>query len=300
MTPFKPLVVAVLLSVSALSTPLHAADSPTPTVPASTTQASASTEAARTQALLDRAEAHLRAQGDPALASLSRAGEFQDGELYVYVIDTAGNFLASAGTSSSLIGRNVRELTDSDGRHFIREILEGAETKSSGRVDYRWFNPMRGKSEPKIASYRRVGDRILVVGYYTPEASFELAKSMLWRAVHELKTHGEDAFERFNNLDGGFIQDDLYVFVVGLDDETVYAHGGSQRLVGRKAGDFVDASGKPFIRDMIALAKNKGEGDIFYSWRNPISLKVENKHAYIVRVGKYLIGAGAYTGQQAR
>ena len=300
MTPFKPLVVAVLLSISALSTPLHAADSPTPTVPASTTQASASTEAARTQALLDRAEAHLREQGDPALASLSRAGEFQDGELYVYVIDTAGNFLASAGTSSSLIGRNVIDLTDSNGRHFIREIVDGAKTKPSGRVDYRWFNPMRGKSEPKIASYRRVGDRILVVGYYTPEASFELAKSLLWRAVHELKTHGEDAFERFNNLDGGFIQDDLYVFVVGLDDETVYAHGGSQRLVGRKAGDFVDASGKPFIRDMIALAKNKGEGDIFYSWRNPISLKVENKHAYVVRVGKYLIGAGAYTGQQAR
>ncbi|EPZ14931.1 hypothetical protein M622_17485 [Thauera terpenica 58Eu] len=295
MTPFKPLVVAVLMSVSTLSTPLHAADTST-----ATATASASSEAARTQALLDRAEAHLREQGDPALASLSRAGEFQDGELYVYVIDTAGNFLASAGTSSSLIGRNVRELTDSDGRHFIRDILEGANTKSSGRVDYRWFNPMRGKSEPKIASYRRVGDRILVVGYYTPEASFELAKSMLWRAVHELKTHGEDAFERFNNLDGGFIQDDLYVFVVGLDDETVYAHGGSQRLVGRKAGDFVDASGKPFIRDMIALAKNKGEGDIFYSWRNPISLKVENKHAYVVRVGKYLIGAGAYTGQQAR
>ena len=295
MTPFKPLVVAVLMSVSTLSTPLHAADTST-----ATATAAASSEAARTQALLDRAEAHLREQGDRALASLSRAGEFQDGELYVYVIDTAGNFLASAGTSSSLIGRNVRELTDSDGRHFIRDILEGANTKSSGRVDYRWFNPMRGKSEPKIASYRRVGDRILVVGYYTPEASFELAKSMLWRAVHELKTHGEDAFERFNNLDGGFIQDDLYVFVVGLDDETVYAHGGSQRLVGRKAGEFVDASGKPFIRDMIALAKNKGEGDIFYSWRNPISLKVENKHAYVVRVGKYLIGAGAYTGQQAR
>lgn len=300
MTPLKPLVVAILLGVSALTSPLHAADSSTPTAPASTAAAPASAEAARTQALLDRAEAHLREQGDPALASLSRAGEFQDGELYVYVIDTAGNFLASAGTSSSLIGRNVTDLTDSNGRHFIREILDGAKTKTSGRVDYRWFNPMRGKSEPKSASYRRVGDRILVVGYYTPEASFELAKSMLWRAVHELKMHGEDAFERFNSLDGGFIQDDLYVFVIGLDDEIVYAHGGSQRLVGRNAGEFVDANGKPFIREMVAIAKNKGEGDIFYTWRNPISLKVENKHAYIVRVGNYLIGAGAYTGQQAR
>ena len=101
MTPFKPLVVAVLMSVSTLSTPLHAADTST-----ATATASASSEAARTQALLDRAEAHLREQDDPALASLSRAGEFQDGELYVYVIDTAGNFLASAGSSSSLIGRN--------------------------------------------------------------------------------------------------------------------------------------------------------------------------------------------------
>ena len=63
MTPFKPLVVAVLMTVSTLSTPLHAADT-------STATASASSEAARTQALLDRAEAHVRAQGDPALASL--------------------------------------------------------------------------------------------------------------------------------------------------------------------------------------------------------------------------------------
>ncbi len=297
MTPFKPLVVAIMLAVSALTNPLHAADTSAPTTPTSTLSARASSEVARTQELLDRAEAQLREQGDPALASLSRAGDFQDGELYVYVIDTAGNFLASAGTSSSLIGRNVSDLTDSNGRHFIREILEGARTKSSGRVDYRWFNPVHGKSEPKTASYRRVGDRILVVGYYTPQASFELAKSMLWRAVHELKMHGESSFERFNSLDDGFVQDDLYVFVVGLDDEMVYAHGGSPRLVGRKAGEFVDANNKPFIRDMIVLAKDKGEGDIHYTWRNPVSLKVENKHVYIVRVGKFLIGVGAYTGQ---
>ncbi len=297
MTPLKPLVVAILLGVSALTNPLHAADTPAPAVLTSTPTAPASSEAERTKALLDSAEAYLREQGDPALASLSRAGDFQDGELYVYVIDTAGNFLASAGTSNSLIGRNVRDLTDSNGRYFIREILDGAKTKSSGRVDYRWFNPVHGKSEPKTASYRRVGDRILVVGYYTPQASFELAKSMLWRAVHELKMHGEEAFERFNALDGGFVQDDLYVFVIGIDDEKVYAHGGSQRQVGRKASEFVDANGKPFISDMIALAKDKGEGDIRYTWRNPISQKVENKHAYIVRVGKYLVGTGAYTGQ---
>ena len=49
-----------------------------------------------------------------------------------YVIDTAGNFLASGGSSMTLIGRNVTDLTDSEGRHFMRTILEGAKAKSSG------------------------------------------------------------------------------------------------------------------------------------------------------------------------
>ena len=39
MTPFKPLVVAVLMSVSTLSTPLHAADTSTATATASATAA---------------------------------------------------------------------------------------------------------------------------------------------------------------------------------------------------------------------------------------------------------------------
>ncbi|MCK0508069.1 cache domain-containing protein [Aromatoleum anaerobium] len=238
----------------------------------------------------------MREKGEQGLSTFSQAGEFQDGNLYVYVLGMDGKFIASGGSSAALIGRNVRELTDSDGRPFFREILDGARTIKSGTLEYRWYNPVRNRAEPKIATYHVVGDRILVVGYYAPNASIELAKSMLWRAVHELKVHGERAFERFNSLDGGFVQDDLYVFVVGLEDELVYAHGGSPRQVGRKAGELVDAKGKYFIREMIALAKSKGEGDVHYAWRNPANLKVENKHSYIVRVGKYLVGAGAYAG----
>lgn len=250
----------------------------------------------RTQALLDRAEQHLRDKGEQALATFSQSGAFQDGDLYVYVLHTDGRLIASGGSSAALIGRNVRDMTDSDGRHFFREMLDGAKSGGTGTVEYRWYNPARNRAELKVATYRAIGDRILVVGYYAPNASVELAKSLLWRAVHELKVHGDRAFERFNTLNGGFVQDDLYVFVVGLEDELVYAHGGSPRQVGRKAGDLVDAKGKYFIREMIALAKSKGEGDVHYAWRNPANLKVENKHSYIVRVGKYLVGAGAYTG----
>ncbi|WP_128106547.1 hypothetical protein [Azoarcus sp. DN11] len=63
--------------------------------------------------------------------------------------------------------------------------------------------------------YRKVGEVILVAGYYEPHASFELAKSLLWRAVHDLRQHGDRALERFNDLNGGFVQKRSYVVRVG-------------------------------------------------------------------------------------
>lgn len=293
MTPLKTLVLAMMLGSAVLTAPAIAADN-APTVAAAS--ARQGDEGARTQALLDRAEAHLREQGEQAMASFSRAGEFVDGELYVYVIDTQGNFLASGGSSTTLIGRNVIDLTDSEGRLFIRELLGDAQSRTSGRIEYRWANPVTGRNEPKIATYRRVGDRILVVGYYAPNASFELAKSLVWRAVHALKVSGESAFTRFNDLNGGFVQDDLYVFAIGIEDGIVHAHGAQPRQVGRKAAELTDTKGRHFLLEMIDIAKRQGEGEISYTFRNPLTLKNEAKRSYVVRVGNYLVGAGAYAG----
>lgn len=262
--------------------------------PAGAAGDAAATDAARTGALLDRAEAHYRAQGQKALPAFSQGGEFRDGELYVYALDRDGVMLSSGGSSAALIGRNLRDMTDTDGKAFFREILDGAKTRGSGVVEYRWFNPADGRTEHKVASYRAVGDAILIVGYYVPRASFELAKSLLWRAVHEYKQHGDRAFARFNDVGGSFVQDDLYVFVIGLDDQVMYAHGSAARLIGRKVGDVRDASGKLLVREMIDIAKKKGEGELRYAWRNPATQKIEPKRTYIVRVGDKLIGSGAF------
>lgn len=286
------LLIALTLGLAVPALPAHAIDGV-----ASVQRAQQSAEgSARAEALLDRAERHLAEKGDEALAGFSRAGEFVEGELYVYVIDTQGNFLASGGSSITLIGHNVTDLHDSEGRAFIREILDGARAQSAGRVEYRWHNPSTGRNEPKIASFRKVGERILIVGYYTPFASIELAKSLLWRAVHQYKVQGETAFARFNNLNGGFVQDDLYVFVIGLDDEMMYANGGHPRLVGRKSGELTDTRGKRFVREMIEVARTKGEGEVEYTWRNPLTQKVEEKRTHVIRVDNYLFGSGAFTG----
>jgi cytochrome c len=271
--------------------------SPCSTIAAQAAAAGVSTtaaDAARAQALLDYAISHYKAKGEAALAAFHRVNDFRDGELYVYVLSADGVMLTSGGSSSALIGRNVRDLRDSEGKQFMREILDTAAAKGSGVVEYRWLNQQHAKIERKVAYFRNVGDRILVVGYYAPHASAEQAKAMLWRASHELKQYGAKAIDRFNDLNGGFVQDDLYVFVVGLEDRRMHAHGGQPRLVGRNVAELADPQGKPIIRQMIEIARTRGEGEIDYLWKNPVTGGEESKRTYFRRVDGYLVAVGAY------
>jgi cytochrome c len=137
------------------------ADAATPTANA----AASAEDAARAQALLKRAVAHYKDIKDPALADFSRPGEFVDGELYVYVVSTAGVLLASGGPSSSVIGRNVADQPDALGKPFFREILDKAQGSGSGTVEYVWLNPADNKVERKVAYFQKVDDRIIAVGY---------------------------------------------------------------------------------------------------------------------------------------
>ena len=129
--------------------------------------ATASTvDAGRAQALLQRAVALYKEIKDLALANFSPKGEFVDDLLYVYVVSTSGVLLASGGLSSSWIGSNVVDQQDAVGKPFVRELLDKARKNGSGTVEYHWLNPATNKTDRKIAYFQKVGDRIIVVGYY--------------------------------------------------------------------------------------------------------------------------------------
>lgn len=289
----RPLLLAAGVLTGAGLIPHGRAAEPSPRAPVA---AVANPDIARTEALLDKAEAFYRENGQRAHAAFSRSGEFQDGELYVYVLDPAGNFLASGGSSVNLIGRNVRNMPDARGKPFFREILDGARTRRNGLVEYHWLNPRSGLTERKTARYRVVDDSILVVGYYSSRGTPEQARALLWTAVHEFKQHGERAFERFNDLNGSFVQEDLYVFVLDMDSQVIRAHGGMPRMIDRPVGELTDATGKPFIREMIQAARARDEGRLDYAWRNPLTHKMERKQTWFVRVGQQIIAVGAYAG----
>ncbi|TVO63568.1 hypothetical protein FHP89_13935 [Denitromonas ohlonensis] len=282
-----PLVLAGVLSMP-LSPVLAAADTGAPTT-------SQPAEAARARALLDRAVRHMMSAGDRALSAFSRAGEFTDGDLYVYALDTRGVLLASGGASYSFIGRDMLDYRDPDGKPLFAEILDGALKHGGGSIEYRWLNLQRGTVERKIAYYQAVGSRILAVGYYAPRATPEQAMSVLWRAVDELKRNAPAAaFAAFNDINGSFVRDDTYVFVVGITDRRMHAHGAMPRLIGRNVAELRDVDGKQIIDQMLNIVSTADAGGLDYKWRNPVTGEIEKKHTFVRRVGDYMVGVGYY------
>lgn len=256
--------------------------------------AASSEDAARAQALLQRAVAHYKDVRDSSLSDFSRNGKFVDGELYVYVVSTAGVMLASGGPSSSVIGRNVADQPDALGKPFFREILDKARTNGSGTVEYRWLNPVDNKVERKVAYFQKVGDRVIAVGYYVPRATPAQAQALLARAADAIRANPGKAIDAFNTLRGPYAEDDLYVFVVDLRDKRFRAHGADRRLIGTDTLSLRDPNGKPIGQEITAAVAERDQVEFDYAWPNPVTGKVENKHTFLRKVGDLLVGVGYY------
>jgi cytochrome c len=282
---FKVIMSGLLLS-ALLINPIYASGNPASHV---------ESESNRAQVLLDRAVSHYQANKDRSFATFSQMGEFVDGELYVYVLGTDGVMLASGGSSSVLIGRNVATMKDSEGKLFFKEMIATAKSNGSGSVEYHWLNRAKFRSEQKTTLFQKVGERIIAVGYYIPRATIDDASALLKKAAHAVKNDSEKAFVAFNDLNGDYVQDDLYVFVVGLNDQKFRAHGISPQLVGSDAMVLLDTNGKPIIQEMVSIVQAKSRGEIDYVWLNPVTGEIENKHTLLRKVGNFLVAVGFYT-----
>lgn len=247
------------------------------------------------KALLEKAVARYQRAGDKAFAEFSRQGEFVDGEHYVFVVDTKGVMLASGGPSVVFIGRDVSQVLEPDLQVAFKDILQTPESKGVQQAEYRWQNWADGKVERKRVYFQRIGERILAVGYYLPRASPEQARALLDKAISELNRDQKGTLTAINSLRGGFLQDDLYVFVVDLNSKRYVAHGTNLRLINTDFRKVKDPEGKPVGEPMLALVEKQDAGEYEYRWRNPVTGKVENKHAYARKVGEYLVAVGYYS-----
>jgi len=119
------------------------------------------------QAMLAKAVEFYKANGQAkAFAAFDDPkGKFVDRDLYIYVSDLNAKIL-SHGANKALIGKTLIELKDTDGKLFMKELVDKAKTSASGSVDYKWTNPTTKKVEAKTVFYQKVGDVVLVCGAY--------------------------------------------------------------------------------------------------------------------------------------
>jgi hypothetical protein len=124
------------------------------------------------------------------------------------------------------------------------------------------------------------------------------AKDLAIKAAELIEMEGMyRAWQIFHDHEGGFIKGEkgeVYAFVVNFSGDLL-VHPRFD-IEGRNAMDWQDPEGAFYIRTMIAVARNQGEGWVRYLAWDPKSEEVRPKVSFVTRVGKtdMLVGVGIF------
>jgi len=122
---------------------------------------------AQAEALAKKAVEFLKTNGkEKAIAAFNDIqGKFVDGDLYILLYDLNGKCLAH-GANPKIVGKDMIDMKDADGKLFVKERLEIAKTKGKGWQNYKWTNPTNKKIEDKTTYIQKVDDLIICSGAY--------------------------------------------------------------------------------------------------------------------------------------
>jgi signal transduction histidine kinase len=211
----------------------------------------------------------LEAFGDPA-------GKFARGDLYVFAYDFNGTLLAHPYLPE-LVGRNNLDLVDANGVPMIKNLMKVAE--SGGGFLYNVYpNPAEENAEElKLVRALKVdGDLWISSGIYLsaqpPRFNLqdrEALRAFVDEALNYSLDNGRDmALEAFNDPEGEFIRDDLYIFAYDFNG-TVLALPFQPEIIGENRIELEDANEVAFIREFLSLARTGG-GESYYLYPNPL------------------------------
>jgi cytochrome c len=110
-----------------------------------------------------KAVAYLKANGkEKAFAEFNNpTGQFSSRDLYIFVFDKQGVTL-SHGANKKLIGKNMMELQDADGKYFVKKFY----TVDKAWVDYKWQHPTTKVIDQKSTYIEKVDDLLIGCGIY--------------------------------------------------------------------------------------------------------------------------------------
>lgn len=123
--------------------------------------------AAEATAMVKKGVAFIKADGkDKGFAEISnKGGQFTDRDLYLTVYGMDG-VVRAHGANEKMIGKNLIDLKDVDGKAFVKERVELAASKGTFWQDYKFTNPVTKKIEPKSMYCEKLDEVIVCGGIY--------------------------------------------------------------------------------------------------------------------------------------
>lgn len=118
-------------------------------------------------AMVKKGVAFIKSSGkDKGYAEISnKAGQFKKDDLYLVVYGLDGTVHAH-GANEKMIGKNLIDLKDIDGKPFVKERVELAKSKGTFWQDYKFTNPTTKKIEPKAMYCEKLDDTVVCGGVY--------------------------------------------------------------------------------------------------------------------------------------
>jgi len=118
-------------------------------------------------------------------------------------------------------------------------------------------------------------------------------KELTLRAAALVAKDGIDAARTQFHTEGAFKYGETYVNVIDTNG-TWLIYPPNPKNEGKSVLNIKDADGKLLVQEIIAAAKDKGEGWVDYRWLNPLTNKIEPKSSYVKMIADK--NAVAYVG----
>jgi cytochrome c len=126
---------------------------------------------AEAEAMVKKAVAYYKKVGrEKAIPEYMKTpGPFVDRDLYVTVYDMQANDLAHI--NPKMVGKNMMDLRDADGKYHIKERMEAAQKGDHGWQNFKFYNPVSKKIEPKRMYWEKYDNLVFACGAYKSEGN---------------------------------------------------------------------------------------------------------------------------------
>ncbi|MFB9241571.1 cache domain-containing protein [Massilia antarctica] len=116
------------------------------------------------EAMVKKTVAYMKAHGkDKTYTEINRKdGPFTERDLYMVAYGYDG-VVRAHGANPKMLGKNLMELKDIDGKAFVHERVEMAKKNLPFWQEYKFTNPTSGKIEPK-AMYCQPTEEVIICG----------------------------------------------------------------------------------------------------------------------------------------